>query len=36
MAVIGDQVWGVELDDADVPTLVRWRMRKQCACGAKA
>lgn len=28
MTVIGDQVWGVELDDADVPTLVRWRMRK--------
>jgi hypothetical protein len=28
MTVIGDQVWGVELDDADVPTLVRWRLRK--------
>lgn len=28
LAVIGSQVWGVELDDADVPTLVRWRLQK--------
>jgi hypothetical protein len=28
MTVVGDNVWGVELDDVDVPTLVRWRVRK--------
>jgi len=28
MAVIGDRAWGVELDDVDVPLLVRYRIRK--------
>jgi hypothetical protein len=28
ITVIGDQVWGVELDDDDVPQLVRYRIRK--------
>lgn len=28
MTVIGDNVWGVELDDDDVPQLVRYRIRK--------
>jgi hypothetical protein len=28
MTVIGDQAWGVELDDDDVPQLVRYRIRK--------
>ena len=28
MTVIGDQAWGVELDDVDVPQLVRYRIRK--------
>jgi len=28
MTVIGDNVWGVELDDVDVPQVVRYRIRK--------
>jgi hypothetical protein len=28
MTVIGDRAWGIELDDADVPLLVRYRIRK--------
>lgn len=27
-AVVGDQVWGVELDADDVPTVVRYRIRR--------
>jgi hypothetical protein len=28
MTVIGDKAWGVELDDVDVPLLVRYRIRR--------
>jgi hypothetical protein len=28
LTVIGDLVWGVELDDVDVPQIVRYRIRK--------
>ncbi|HSA56929.1 MAG TPA: 6-bladed beta-propeller [Gemmatimonadaceae bacterium] len=28
MTVVGDRAWGVELDDVDVPLLVRYRIRK--------
>lgn len=28
MTVIGDRAWGVELDDSDVPVIVRYRIFK--------